>query len=392
MMAGVSTPLTDRLLRRIERTGPITFADFMSAALYDPHDGFYERGGEAGEKGAVGARGDFVTAPHVSPVFGKLLARQVQDFDAALGEPAPFTVVEAGAGNGTLAEQVETGLGGGLRARVEFVLAERTERHRSLIEKRRTGATTRVVRDLTELAPGSVDGCILGNELLDNLPFNLVRGTEGGLVELYVGAGTGGARLALVEGPVSSADVERLSPALPPGGDAAVPTGAVAFVEAAAGVLRRGYVLLVDYAAPAVRPDGGAAVHGYRGHGVVGDLLADPGSSDVTAGVDMGVLASCARELGLHVWGPVAQRDALAALGFAEELEALRREQVAHLDRGRGREAVRAYSARGAAGLLVERGGLGDFAVLCLGKGVDDTPPRCMTKPMNRPREEGQAT
>jgi len=396
MMTGVSTALADRLRRRIERFGPITFAEFMSEALYDPAEGFYERraDGTPGPGGAVGPAGDFVTSPHVSPLFGTLLARQIDDFDAALGGPTPFTVVEAGAGDGTLAEQIAAGLAPGLRTRAEFVLAERTARHRALAEGRRLGAPGRVVGDVGELAPASVAGCVLANELLDNLPFNLVRGTPAGLAELYVGLGTGGASLALIEGAVSSPDVERHAPPLRPGREAAVPTGALAFVEAVDAVLRRGYVLLIDYAtSPGEDTEAWGGVHGYRRHGVVGDVLANPGSTDVTAGVDMGVVAARSRELGLIVWGPVTQRDALAALGFADELEARRRDQVGHLGEGRGTEAVRAFSARAAAGLLVERGGLGDFAVLCLGKGVDGAPPRCMAASRTGDeQEEGQVT
>jgi len=399
MMTGVSSGLKDRLLRRIERSGPITFAAFMNDALYDPDEGFYERGEDAAGAvgagtvgtGAIGAAGAFVTSPHVSPVFGRLLARQVADFDAALGRPAPFALVDVGAGDGTLAEQLEDGIGDDLRPRVETVLVERTTRHRALAELRRLSPSTRIVADLNELAAGSIEGCLIANELLDNLPFHLVRGTDGGVVELYVGAGGDRASLALVEGPVSSDEVGRRAGTLPPGREATVPTGAFAFVETAAAVLRRGYVLLVDYAS-AGGADTAGGVHGYRRHGVVGDVLARPGSSDVTAGVDMDSVARRAARLGFRVWGPVTQRDALAALGFADEIESLRRAQVASLDEGRGTEAVRAYSARSAAGMLVEPGGLGDFAVLCLGKDVGDAAPRCMKRRPELPPEKSQAT
>jgi SAM-dependent MidA family methyltransferase len=399
MMAGMATGLTDRLLRRIERSGPITFAAFMSDALYDPDEGFYERGPtSAGTDGAratgageVGLGGSFVTSPHVSPVFGRLLARQVQDFDAALGRPAPFGLVDVGAGDGTLGEQIAGGIGDDLRARMELVLVERTARHRVLAEARRMPSATRIVAGLNELPAGSIEGCLIANELLDNLPFHLVRSTDGRVVELLVGAGSDGASLVLVDGPVSSDEIGRLAGALPPGQVATIPTGALAFVDAAAAVLRRGYALVVDYAATEDTDEFGG-VHGYRGHGVVGDVLAHPGSSDVTAGVDMEVVARHAERAGFRVWGPVTQRDALAVLGFADEVEALRRAQVASLDESRGTEAVRAYSARGAARLLVERGGLGDFAVLCLGKGVGDAPPRCMTPPPEFRAGKGQAT
>jgi SAM-dependent MidA family methyltransferase len=109
----------------------------------------------------------------------------------------------------------------------------------------------------------------------------------------------------------------------------------------------------------------------------VGDVLADPGSRDITAGVDFGILARRASALGLSVWGPVLQRDALRALGYGEAMVALRDRQVEALDAGRGVEAARRYSDRNRAGLLIDPGGLGRFRILCVGVGVD-TPPRCV--------------
>src|SRR5437763_15863808 len=86
-----SMSLAARLAERIRRSGPITFADFMQTALYDPEDGFYSRP-RAGEDA------DFLTSPHISPVFATLVARQVAEFWEALDRPSPFRVVEVGAG------------------------------------------------------------------------------------------------------------------------------------------------------------------------------------------------------------------------------------------------------------------------------------------------------
>src|SRR6266571_5224741 len=95
-LAGGRSTLAARLRRRIREQGPITFADFMEAALYDPEEGFYTRP-------PVGEGGHFVTSPHVSRVFGELSGRQVEQMWEALGRPEPFSIVEAGAGDGTLA-------------------------------------------------------------------------------------------------------------------------------------------------------------------------------------------------------------------------------------------------------------------------------------------------
>src|SRR5438445_10178392 len=93
----MSARLHKRLLERIASEGPITFADFMAAALYDPEDGFFTTS-------SVGEH--FVTSPHVSPVFGALITQQLIEAWRALGEPDEFPVVELGAGDGMLANQI----------------------------------------------------------------------------------------------------------------------------------------------------------------------------------------------------------------------------------------------------------------------------------------------
>ncbi|MGH2556542.1 MAG: SAM-dependent methyltransferase, partial [Actinomycetota bacterium] len=91
--------LGERLRDRIVAEGPITFAEFMETALYDPDGGFYSRL-------SVGEEGHFVTSPHLSPVFGRLVAGQVAEFWELLDRPARFDVIEVGAGDGTLAHQI----------------------------------------------------------------------------------------------------------------------------------------------------------------------------------------------------------------------------------------------------------------------------------------------
>ena len=89
------------LVERIRAGGPIPFATFMDAALYDPAGGFYAAGGRAG-----GRAGQFLTSPEVGPLFGAVLARAVDVWWEEAGRPSPFVVVDAGAGPGTLARAV----------------------------------------------------------------------------------------------------------------------------------------------------------------------------------------------------------------------------------------------------------------------------------------------
>ena len=361
MTTSGSVGLTERLRRRIEEQGPLTFAEFMEAALYDPEAGFYTRS-------PVGEQGDFVTSPHVSPAFGTLVARQIEEFWDLLDRPDPFTVVEAGAGAGVLASQVLRALPLPVQQATRYIALERSAAARAIARSDRVEVASKP----SEIRPGQV-GCVIANELLDNLPFHRVRGTKNGMVELFVGFGDD--RFVLTEGPTSSEDVARLAPPLRDGDEAAVNVEALRFVDEAATLLKRGYIWLIDYGWPSVKR--GALVHGYRGHRVEDDVLLDPGSMDITAGVDFEALARHGRSRDLNVWGPVTQRDALMALGYREwERQALT-DQTQSLSERRGMEAARVFSDRNRARMLVDPSGLGAFLVVCFGVGAD-RPPRSM--------------
>jgi SAM-dependent MidA family methyltransferase len=352
-----STP-AERLHELIAERGPINFAEFMEVALYDPDHGFYALP-------PVGEKGHFVTSPHISPVFGTLLAQQIEEFWELLDEPEPFSIVEVGAGDGTLLRQLLDHMSPLVLKSGRPVAVERSAGARKALED--LGVS--VAASLEELGPVG-PGCILANELLDNLPFHRVRMTESGLRELYVSSEPGGFRL--IEGDVSSEDVSSIAPELRPGREGVVSVQAVDFVDRAAATIDRGYVWIVDYGS---RAGGGhSSPHGYRGHRVEPDVLASPGSRDITAGVDFGALIRRAEALGLSVWGPVTQRDALFALGFRDLDAEARARQVELAAQGRGIEAARAYSDRGRASILVDPTGPGGFLVLCLGIGTDAAP------------------
>ncbi len=350
--------LAGRLQARVAAEGPISFAQFMESALYDPAEGFYARV-------PVGEKGDFVTSPHVSPVFGRLVAVQVTEFWKLLGQPHPFSLIEAGAGDGTLARQILQALPSEIRDATRYTAVERSAAARSALQ----GAGVVVAAGLEAIDRADA-GCLVANELLDNLPFHRVRGTSRGVVELFVGMS--GGRLVLKEGPLTE-EAARLAPVLSPGQEAVVSPAALDFLDQAAGMFRAGYLWLVDYAAPP--GDLTAQVHGYRRHRVEEDVLEHPGSRDITAGVDFEALARHARGRGLSVWGPVPQRDVLISLGFRRLDQTAQARQVAAIGSRRGIEALRTYSDRNRANLLLSPAGLGGFSVLCIGVGVNQPPP-----------------
>jgi SAM-dependent MidA family methyltransferase len=346
--AGSTGTPVEAIAEAIRAQGPIPFSRFMELALYGP--GGYYHGAP------VGPAGDFVTSPHLSPVFGILVARQVEEHWALLGRPATWRVIEAGAGHGTLATQLLEALAPDIRRATEFVAVERGRDGRRALVSR--GLTT---FDRLEDVPPMPVGCLLANELLDNLPFDLIRGTPNGQVELRVDVDGGG--FAWAEGgPASPPDGATIGP----GETAVVPRALFEFLDVAASRFGRGYLWFVDYG-PQAMP------HTYREHRVGEDLLSDPGHRDITAGVDFAGLVHHARSVGLQVWGPRSQREVLLALGFREWSERTRLEQVAALGERRGVDAVRAWSARSGASALIDLAGVGGSAVVCLG--IGDVPP-----------------
>ena len=315
----------------IREHGPISFAEFMERALYGP-GGYYD-------DPPVGPEGDFVTSPHVHPVFGRMLGGAIRELSEALESPVPLKLTEVGAGDGTLATQL---LDGFADADVEYLAVDVSAGARtalSVIDRLDVG---------TELT-GSPH-VVIANELLDNLPFRRIRGDR----EIRVGIQDD--RIIQVETPWQG------EPG-PPTGETVVPVGAFAFIDRLEASLTQGYALLIDYWAAGST---GGEVHGYRDHRVVEDVLADPGSTDITAGVDLASIAAHAEGRGLVAFPSVTQHDALLALGFERWLREELERQTALLDARDGLEAVRTWGGRSRATLLVDPGALGRLRWLLL--------------------------
>jgi SAM-dependent MidA family methyltransferase len=172
--------------------------------------------------------------------------------------------------------------------------------------------------------------------------------------------------LVEVETPCDAELVDSLSPGLSAGEEVTVPEGAMAFVDDLAGVLTEGWAVLIDYGGSV-----GSAreVHGYRKQRVVEDVLADPGSADITAGVDFGQIEARARANGLRIEGSSSQRDALVSLGFERWVRAELARQGELLSKRAGVDAVRAWAGRSRATLLVDPGRLGRLRWLVLTAG-----------------------
>ena len=155
-------------------------------------------------------------------------------------------------------------------------------------------------------------------------------------------------------------------PSLRPGEETTVPVGAEGLFQVLAARLRGGYAVFVDYGVVA-GPTG--EVRGYREHRALGDVLSDPGETDITAGVDLARIAELAAQSGMHPFPPVRQSAALGALGYDRWAETMRERQGELQREGRGCEAVRVWQTRSRASLLVDRAHLGSLWWLVLAAG-----------------------
>ena len=361
-------PLVERLRQRIAGSGPITFAEFMSAALYDPDHGYYRRAERRPGRG-----GDFLTAPEATPLFGITLARQIAECWERLGSPERFTIREYGAGIGGLAYDILAGLSEASPAAFEavdyrLVDVNETQLAGALDAMSEVGLGRKVS---AELADGStlepITGVVLANEVADAIPVHRLIMTDAGVRERLVGWSDGW--FADVVGPLS--DPARVAAGLianqiefEPGDLFEVAPAAAEWFAGAADSLERGFALIIDYGyemdelyAPSRRT---GLVRGYAAHTVTDDPYRRVGEQDLTAHVDFTALARAGESAGLALAGLTTQADLLVALGLGEFMVEMQRDPEMTMDR---------YLAAQAAVLrLIDPGGLGRFRVLAMAR------------------------
>ncbi len=312
--------LRDRLLGLIAQNGPMSVAQYMAAALYDPQGGYYAR------RAMLGADGDFITAPEVSQMFGELVGLWCAQGWMDIGSPAPFQLVELGPGAGAMiadawrATNIVPGFHNAARISLVEVSPPLRERQATMI------ASATWVSRLDEVAEGPT--IIVGNEFLDCLPIRQFVRTAEGWRERLVGMGDAGV-LQFGLSPDAFADDAMIAPALrdaPEGSVAEIAPALPTFIAQLAARVHKhgGRALFIDYGTPTTTA--GDSLQAVRGHRKV-DPLDDPGGADLTAHVDFATLAALARGAGLDVAGPVAQGAWLKALGIDARAEKLSRAQ-----------------------------------------------------------------
>jgi SAM-dependent MidA family methyltransferase len=345
------------------RGGLLPFDRFMELALYAPGLGYYMAGARK-----LGAGGDFVTAPEISPLFGRCLARQCVEVFQALGGG---DLLELGAGTGALAADLLAGLAAEDRLPERYLILEPSgdlrARQRERLAARVPGLAGRVA--WLDRLPRGFHGVVLANEVADAIPVHrfLVR-ADRSVAEVFVRPAGGGWQEVAAE-PVSPGlpeavrALQDLGHACEPGYASEINLRLGPWVKAIASALGRGLVLLIDYGYPRAeyyhpeRRSGTLMCH-FR-HRAHGDPYAHVGLQDITAHVDFSRLADAARSSGLEVAGFSTQAHFLMGCG----LERLIADAAARED---GIE--RTLGAK----QLVMPSGMGErFRVLGLARGVE---------------------
>lgn len=338
--------------------GWIPFSRYMDFVLHAPGLGYYAAGSHK-----FGSAGDFVTAPELSPVFARTLARQV----AELLPACDAEIIEIGAGTGVLARELISELARlgapPARYRILELSGELRARQEAALLAESVSSETPV--DWLERIPEHCRAVVLANEVLDSMPVHVARWSDECILERGVGRGPDG-ELAWSDRPSAGA---LLAAAQAIGACAPFVTeiglAARAWVAEWSRHLDQGVMLLIDYGLTGrefYHPQrSSGTLRGHYRHQVVDDPFFLPGLVDITAHVDFSAIAAEAEGDGLEVLGFASQAQFLLNCGITDALEAFA--PVGEIDYLREAARVKRLLSPAEMGEL--------FKVIALGKGVD---------------------
>jgi len=351
--------------RRIAEAGGITFAEYMGLCLYHEEYGYY-----MAPRTRIGKQGDFFTSSSVHFLFGRLIARQLRQMWELMGK-GPFTVAEQGAGEGQLCLDILDAVRDenpdfyrSLRYRLVELSPDNRLRQREMLKAHPDRIDWCSLGDLA-----GMEGCFLSNELVDAFPVHLLEKHDGALREVFVVSR--GEEFVEELRALSTEEIEphfqKLGAAPVEGNRAEVNLEAANWMKQVGGLLKRGFVLTIDYGYPAEELYAPFRRQGtlmcYHRHTSSDNPYRNVGCQDITAHVDFSALRISGEKAGLDPLYFGEQYRFLMGLGFVEDLIEL---QAREADENRAR-ALRLTLKN----LILPEGGMGEtFKVLVQGKGV----------------------
>jgi SAM-dependent MidA family methyltransferase len=358
-----SSVLQQLISERIQHDGPITFAEYMRMALYEPGYGYYMTG-----TSKIGWEGDYFTNTDVSSLFARCMGRQLYAMWEKLKRLTHFIVLEQGAGRGHLAEGVQAWA---QKAVPEFhtALDYRTEDIHA-------GQDVLGVERTID-APS----VILSNELIDAFPVHIVEKHGERLYEVYVDVLPEGRLCEVLDEPSAPEVANYLDIYKIPwrtfddGWRAEINLDALRWVQGTSGLVRRGFILTIDYGDKAKALYTSWRRRGtllcYFQHQANERPLVRPGEQDITAHVNFSALIDEGRRLGLRLHKFTTQRLWLESMGVQEELGRRRTHDFPEMDTTRATDQgqvalLKWYDLRQRVAALTDPFGMGNFKVLIL--------------------------
>ena len=294
----------------------MSFHDYMEMALFAPQLGYYTGGSHK-----IGSAGDFITAPSLTPLFGLTLARQV----ASLLPQTAGNIYEFGAGTGELAVSLLTGLDSSLFNNyfIVDVSPELKQRQHDLIATHHPDLLHKI--SWLDTLPATLDGIIIGNEVLDAMPCEVLRWQEEGILQM--GVAIENEQFVWQTRPIQDATLEQTAHRIQPQTlpyTSELHTNQAAFIATLAHKLERGAIIMVDYGFDEAQyyhaqRSMGTLIGHYRHH-VVDDPFFWPGLMDLTCHVNFTAIAQAAVDHGLDLIGYTSQAHFLFNLGITDVL------------------------------------------------------------------------
>jgi SAM-dependent MidA family methyltransferase len=318
----LTVDLLDRIRSRADPSGWLPFDRFQELVLYAPGLGYYARPGLT-----RGAAGDYYTAPQLTPLFGRTLARRLLEEHRRLGDPDPFRVVEMGPGDGATASAIaaawrEAAPG----ASLELVLIEVEPSLLGPTAARVAasgGASVQVRVGSSIGAEAPLRGAVVANELLDALPVRrLVRRADGWGEQ---GVRISGSELRWEDrSPAVSVPNDGL-PEVAEGTVVEISERASSWIRELSDTLVDGTAILLDYGdeeSSLLQRFPAGSLRAVRGHRSRSDPLGAPGSEDLSTFVNFSRVRAAARRAGFREVAYRSQAEALGAWGLPQELAA----------------------------------------------------------------------
>lgn len=317
-------PLEQKIIEKIKKEGPITFETFMDMALYYPELGYY-----TSQKTLIGRKGDFYTSPHLHPVFGAMIGKQLEEMWVIMGKPPDFYAVEIGAGAGYLCKDMLDYLKNReIFNSLNYIIVELNpvmiDSQKNLLSE--FSDRVKWASFLKEL--NNISGCIFSNELLDAFPVHLVE-MEEELKEIFIGLD--GDKIIEEKHKVSSTDIinyiRYFSIQMQRGYKTEINLKIKDWLEDIASVLKSGFLLTIDYGYASEEYYNDDRTRGtllcYYKHGVTENPYENIGKQDITAHVNFSSLKKWGDEIGLKTIGYCPQGTFLVALGLDEVITEL---------------------------------------------------------------------